>query len=121
LNTAGLVFGTKPNWNRKLKPKIPRTCRRQVVRPLVQAAARYRLLKGIRLRAEPSRWCHPAHGAKPDECLLVRLKLNQVVRLHRLSVANQCRVQRENLKGLQHLRDARQVVRLYRSSGAKAN
>jgi hypothetical protein len=88
LNVAGQVCRTKPNWNRRLKLKIPGTFRRQLARPRVKAAARYRLLAEVRPWADRSRRFRLAHEAKPDACFPARQQLLPAVR-HRSSEQNQ--------------------------------
>ena len=120
LNAAGLVFRTRPNWNRRSKPKIPRTFRRQLVRPREQAAARCRLLRGVRLRAAPSPPFHPAHEAERDGCFQARQRLHQLVRLHRLREGNQRQVDGHDPESRQRLLD-QQACRLHHLNEAEAN
>ena len=93
---------------------------RQVVRPREQAAARCRLLRGVRLKAAPSRWCHQAHEAKPDECFQARQRLQDVVRLHHLSEGNQRPVDGHDPESRKRLLD-QQACRLRHLSAAKVD
>ena len=93
---------------------------RQVVRPREQAAARCRLLRGVRLKAAPSRWCHQAHEAKPDECFQARQQLQDVVRLHHLSEGNQRPVDGRGPARQQCLLE-QEVCRLHRLNGGDLN
>ena len=104
LNVAGLVFRTRPNWNRRSKPKIPGTFHRQLVRPREQAAAHCRLLRGVRLRAAPSPRFHPAHEAERDGCFQARQQPQQVVHLHHLNEGNQRQVDGHDPESRQRLR-----------------
>ena len=117
---AGPVCRTKPNWNRRLKPKIPGTFRRQLARPRVKAAARYRQLAEVRPWVERSPRFRLVREAKPDACFLAQQQLQQAVRLHRSSEQNQRQVAGSDPESRHHLVN-QAVCRLLRSSGAEVN
>ena len=121
LNAAGLVFRTEPNWNRRLKLKIPGTFRRQLVRPRGQRAAHHPASARVRLQAGQGRRFRRAHEVKLDEHSQARQRLPQVGRLHHLSEENPRPVDGHGPERSQHLRDTRQVVRLHRLSGARVD
>ena len=89
---AGPVFRTEPNWNRRLKLKIRKTFRRQLVRPRGQRAAHHPASARVRLGAGPRRWVRLVREANLDGCFLARQQFRQAFRLHRLSEGNQCQV-----------------------------
>jgi hypothetical protein len=90
------------------------------VQPREQAAARCRLLRGVRLRAAPSPRFHPAHEAKRDGCFQARQQLQQVVRLHHLSEGNRRPVDGHDPESRQRLLD-QQACRLHHLNEAEAN
>jgi hypothetical protein len=114
------VFRTEPNWNRRLKLKIPRTCRRQLARPRAQPKPSHRLLAGVRLQAEPGRWFRLAHEVNLDAFFLGRQRLRQVVRLHPSSEQNQRPVDGRGPERQQCLLD-QEVCRLHRLNGGDLN
>jgi len=113
------VCRTKPNWNRRLKLKIPGTFRRQLARPRVKAAARYRQLAEVRPWVERSHRFRLAREAKPDACFLAQQQLQEAVRLHRSSARSQ-RQAGCTPESRHHLVN-QAVCRLLLSSGTEVN
>ncbi len=101
------MFRTEPNWNRRSKPKIPRTFRRQLAPLRDQAAARCRLLRVVRLRGAPSHRFRQAHEVERDGYFQARRQLQQVAHLRLLSEGNQRQVDRHDPE----LRQRPRVVR----------
>jgi hypothetical protein len=92
-STVGLVFLIRRNSNRRLRLKIPRTFRRQLMRLRdLQVAShrlleRVRLLEGVQLRPARERRGYQASEANLDACFRARQQRRQVFRLHSLSGA----------------------------------
>jgi hypothetical protein len=107
-----VVFRTEPNWNRRSKLKIPRTFRRQLVRPRGQRAAHHPASARVRLQAGQGCRFRRAHEVKLDEYSQARQQLPQVGRLHHLSEGNQCPVDGRGLESPQRLLE-QQACRLH--------
>ena len=73
------------------------------MRPREQAAARCRLLSGLRLRVAPNPRFPPAHGAEQGECFQARQQPQQVVHLHHLNEENQRQVDGHDPESRQRL------------------
>ena len=93
---------------------------RQVVRPREQAAARCRLLRGVRLRAAPSPRFRPAHEVERDDCFQARQQLHRTARLHLLSEGNQRPVDAHDPESRQRLLD-QQACHRHHLNEAEAN
>ena len=114
------MFLTRRSSSKKLKLKIPRTFRRQLVRPRGQRAAHHPASARVRLQAGQGRRFRRAHEVKPGEHSQGRQQLPQVGRLHHLSEEDQRPVDGHDPESRQRLLD-QQACRLHRLNRGDLN